>query len=184
MDDIPYGYCHCGCGNKTSIIKRTSRTIGHIKGEPLKYIRGHCYKKPDPNIKTRRKVYKPDHPKANSNAIRRYIVVAERALGKTLPPGVIIHHVDGNQTNDTNTNLVICENTKYHHLLHVREKALKECGHANWKKCWICQKYDDPKNLYIASRGNPIRHLKCHREYERNGNRIWRLRKEEKADEK
>ncbi len=39
--EIPYGYCHCGCGQKTSIsICNNSRT-GYKKGEPIKYIRFH-----------------------------------------------------------------------------------------------------------------------------------------------
>ena len=172
MNNIPYGYCHCGCGQKTKMAIRTSRTIGHIEGEPIKYIRGHCHKKPNPNSKRRRTVYKPNHPKAICNSVRRYIVVAEKALGKNLPKNTVVHHVSGDPTNDSNNNLVICENQKYHLLLHSREKALKECGHANWRKCWICQKYDDPKNLYVAKRGNPVMHLKCQREYEKERARL------------
>lgn len=36
---IPYGYCHCGCGRKTSIADESRR--GKIKGEPVRYVRGH-----------------------------------------------------------------------------------------------------------------------------------------------
>jgi hypothetical protein len=39
---IAYGYCHCGCGRKTNLAKYTSHTIGHIKDEPVRYIRGHA----------------------------------------------------------------------------------------------------------------------------------------------
>ena len=39
--EIPYGYCHCGCGQKTKIITKNDRGRGHVKGEPLKYIVGH-----------------------------------------------------------------------------------------------------------------------------------------------
>lgn len=45
MSDIPYGYCHCGCGGKTSIAKHNHKTHGYIKGEPLRFIRGHSTKK-------------------------------------------------------------------------------------------------------------------------------------------
>lgn len=41
MDNIPYGYCHCGCGEKTPLYKGTNRQRGIIKGEPCKYILGH-----------------------------------------------------------------------------------------------------------------------------------------------
>jgi hypothetical protein len=39
--EIPYGYCHCGCGQLAPIHKKTRNPQGHIKGEPAKYIRGH-----------------------------------------------------------------------------------------------------------------------------------------------
>lgn len=38
---IPFGYCHCGCGEKTSIAKRNSKQFGYIKGEPARYVRYH-----------------------------------------------------------------------------------------------------------------------------------------------
>lgn len=37
---IPYGYCHCGCGEKAPISKRSRR--GYKKGEPQRYILGHA----------------------------------------------------------------------------------------------------------------------------------------------
>lgn len=39
--NIPYGYCHCGCGQKTRIAERTDRTNGWVKGEPKRFINGH-----------------------------------------------------------------------------------------------------------------------------------------------
>lgn len=38
---IPYGYCHCGCGEKAPVAERTRRAKGHTKGEPLKFIHNH-----------------------------------------------------------------------------------------------------------------------------------------------
>jgi hypothetical protein len=38
---IPYGLCHCGCGNKTVIAKKSSTRDGQIKGAPTKVIHGH-----------------------------------------------------------------------------------------------------------------------------------------------
>lgn len=40
-NEIPYGYCHCGCGQKTSIAKRTQTSRGFIKGQPMRYVSGH-----------------------------------------------------------------------------------------------------------------------------------------------
>lgn len=36
------GTCHCGCGEKTWIATQTQRTLGRIKGDPVKYIKGHA----------------------------------------------------------------------------------------------------------------------------------------------
>jgi hypothetical protein len=56
--------------------------------------------------------------------IYEHIFKAERALGKPLPKGVLVHHLDGDGTNNDNTNLVICQNKAYHRLLHMRMWAL------------------------------------------------------------
>ncbi len=39
--EIPYGYCQCGCGQKTKIAKQNYREYGIIKGTPMHYINGH-----------------------------------------------------------------------------------------------------------------------------------------------
>lgn len=38
---IPYGYCHCGCGQRTKIAKYNDSYHGLIAGEPLRFINGH-----------------------------------------------------------------------------------------------------------------------------------------------
>lgn len=40
-DDIPFGYCHCGCGRKTTISSHTSNRYGRVKGQPVRYLSGH-----------------------------------------------------------------------------------------------------------------------------------------------
>lgn len=39
--DIPFGLCHCRCGEKTLIAKRTFTCNGVFKGLPLRYLNGH-----------------------------------------------------------------------------------------------------------------------------------------------
>ncbi len=41
LPSIPYGYCHCGCGEKTNLASQTNPRDGWIKGEPIRYIQGH-----------------------------------------------------------------------------------------------------------------------------------------------
>ena len=41
---IPYGYCQCGCGQKTPIFTGTDRSKGRIKGQHAKFVFGHSLK--------------------------------------------------------------------------------------------------------------------------------------------
>jgi hypothetical protein len=38
---VPYGKCQCGCGQFTNIAKKTITAKGIVKGEPMRYLRGH-----------------------------------------------------------------------------------------------------------------------------------------------
>lgn len=40
-NEIPYGYCHCGCGQPAPIAKKTSKKNDWVKGKPVRYIIGH-----------------------------------------------------------------------------------------------------------------------------------------------
>ena len=71
--------------------------------------------------------------------IYEHTVVCERALGKPLPPGAHVHHVDGNILNNSPRNLVICENNSYHKLLHIRAEVVRLGGNPNTERvCPVC----------------------------------------------
>lgn len=40
-NEIPYGYCHCGCGQLAPISPVTRRKQGHVAGQPIRFIIGH-----------------------------------------------------------------------------------------------------------------------------------------------
>ena len=40
--DIPFGYCHCRCGQKTKICAQTIPSMNRIAGRPYKTKVGHC----------------------------------------------------------------------------------------------------------------------------------------------
>lgn len=42
--EIPYGYCQCGCGQKTSLSSNTNKNRGIVRGKPLNFLRGHASK--------------------------------------------------------------------------------------------------------------------------------------------
>ena len=130
--------CACGCGSPTPPAKQS--TYGNIKGLPRKYIPGHhlrllnvsgsqnhswkggTHRHPLGYIK----LLIPTHPRADCKGyVSEHLVVVERALGKYLRPGAHIHHVNGDPSDNRTSNLVVCENHAYHHLLHARARALK-----------------------------------------------------------
>lgn len=39
--EVPYGFCHCGCGQKTRIATQTRNNRGERKGEPRKFVYSH-----------------------------------------------------------------------------------------------------------------------------------------------
>lgn len=92
-----------------------------------------------------------DHPNVMGNGqVFDHVAVAVRALGKPLPKGVEVHHVNGVRSDNRGCNLVICQDHAYHSLLHQRARSLAACGHPSWKRCWICDRYDDPRNFNCA----------------------------------
>lgn len=81
-----------------------------------------------------------------------HVLIAEAALGKSLPKGAQVHHVDGDKANNSNDNLVICPSQAYHYLLHSRQEALDNCGNPDWRKCSHCGAWDDPSGMYAFYR--------------------------------
>lgn len=77
----------------------------------------------------------------------QHVAIAEAALGKPLPRGAEVHHVDENPANNAPGNLVICPSAAYHKLLHQRQRAFDACGHYDWRRCTFCKTYDKPENL-------------------------------------
>jgi hypothetical protein len=48
--EIPYGFCQCGCGQKTTIATKTTSREGWIKGQPKRYISGHNVARGNPVV--------------------------------------------------------------------------------------------------------------------------------------
>jgi hypothetical protein len=94
-----------------------------------------------------------------------HVLVAERALGKALPPGAQVHHLDLDRGNNAPSNLVICPDQAYHRLLHRRMAALEACGNPNWMPCRLCKRYADPADLYVAPNSVNAYHRSCSATY-------------------
>lgn len=94
-----------------------------------------------------------------------HVSVAEKALGKPLPKGALVHHVDEDKLNNAPANLVICPSHAYHMLIHRRMRAMEATGNPNLRKCCICKGWDHPENLYFPPSVYVGKHKACDAKY-------------------
>ena len=164
--------CKCGCGG---ISKYGDWLVGHHKKGMFRE-KAHRWGGGKRLSYGYKMVYMPEHDRSHKNGyVYEHIIAAEGALGKPLPPKVVIHHPFGEKDKEQ---IVICENQKYHFLLHKRERAYSACGNPNYVKCKYCKQFDNPTNMYVfdGKNGGYACHANCANNYNRrNYNKKKRL---------
>src|SRR5262245_40042853 len=105
----------------------------------------------------------------NGRKVQNAILVVEKVLGHELPKGVVIHHINEDESDDSHSNLVVCQDQGLHNIIHGRLNALKACGHARWKPCKFCQKYS--AEILLVKNGTSHYHVSCQREDQRKRKR-------------
>ena len=105
--------CQCGCGQLAPIAPRTLKR--YRLGEPQRFIQNH-------HRRARTSTY---YKQVGRNGLLHRIR-AERALGKPLPIGAVVHHADGSRDDDAP--LVICPDNAYHRALHARMRVAAAGG--------------------------------------------------------
>lgn len=108
-DSTPYGYCKCGCGQKTSIATSNHTKNGYKVGEPRRYLRGH-----NPSRSSKRDSRYQEDPKTgcwewlgprhlgygmtnlDNRSISAHVYMYQKFVGE-IPPGMQIDHLCRNR---------------------------------------------------------------------------------------
>ena len=69
-------------------------------------------------------VYKPDHPRAKGNYVKRADLVLEKKLGRPLKPNEIAHHGPGGKEDDSPENLSVMTKSR-HTQYHISQRPRK-----------------------------------------------------------
>jgi hypothetical protein len=157
--------CECGCGQPAPLATKNDSSDGRVKGEPRRFIHGHMLKT-GPRKAVTSTYRKVTHGGRMFVGIHR--ARAERALGKPLPPGAVVHHADGSMSDDAP--LVICQDTAYHGLLHRRMRVRAAGGNPNTDA--ICGRCHQVKPLAAFGKSQRLGFPKgycreCRRDYQR-----------------
>ena len=116
MEDIPV--------SKSRYGKRNSRWTGGVISD------GHG----------RTLVYKPDHPYPSNYGthVYRYRLVVEESIGRYLLPSEIVHHKNGDHTDDRIENLQVVSQSE-HAKIHMAERLSRNGGWSfSHEKCLSC----------------------------------------------
>lgn len=100
-----------------------------------------------------------------NGGVLEHVAVVEKILGRRLPPGAEVHHMNHDRADNRPENLVVCPSRAYHSLLHLRERALDACGDASKRKCVYCKEFDYPASMAVrdkGAKGIEYRHRACH----------------------
>lgn len=93
--------------------------------------------------------------------VREHVLVVERVLGRQLPKGPVIHHLNEVKTDNRHENLLVCQDEAYHQLIHRRTRAYDACGNANARQCQFCKQWSAPDRITVNPANSAAFHQGC-----------------------
>ena len=86
-----------------------------------------------------KEIKKPEHNRSHTNGyVYAHIIIVEEVLGKSLIIPHCVHHINGKKSDNSHSNLIICEDDAYHKILHKRQRSIKVTGSPHYHHCWDC----------------------------------------------
>ena len=93
-----------------------------------------------------RLVYEPNHPKAMKSKnwlgyVYEHIIIAEEGLNRSISKTEIVHHLNGDRSDNYPDNLIVIEESQ-HRKIHawIERGALYKTEEPNNKHCKVCSK--------------------------------------------
>lgn len=104
------------------------------------------------------------HRATERGYVLEHVLIAERALGKALPAGAEVHHVNEDRADNRRGNLVVCQDRAYHLLLHWRAAAIARGERIGiTKRCRACGELKPVAEYARDHRRTDGRYTSCRR---------------------
>jgi len=141
--------CECGCGQPTPIAIRNNKKLGHVKGQPVRFIRGHHVR-----LRPQRSIEERFWEKVDKRAPQD----CWEWQGATAPYGYGQLHVDGRTTSAHRLSYEIHVGPIHHGL-----DCLHHCDNpacVNPAHLWVGTHQDNMDDMFAKGRNiaPPIRH--------------------------
>lgn len=128
MSQIQFGFCQCGCGQKTPIAQRAR--FGNVPGQPIPYIKNHS-----PKCHQRRKDYKKKSIANNKILVADYLKIHPCIdCGESDPVVLDFDHRDPESKRASISQLVYMMHSSRDILLTEIEKCDVRCANCHRRK--------------------------------------------------
>ncbi len=158
-DEIPSGLCECGCGQRTEIATKTVIRKREFKGFPKPFVgqhrqrvtinkgeQHHLWKGGRYLRRGYVMVYNPEHPNADGKGyVPEHRLVVEQVIGRYLESSEVVHHINGDKSDNRPENLEILSNSEHSRIHnkadHMRKFVTKELL-SKWGKMGAARRWN------------------------------------------